>query len=211
LRRRREEAATPRLRRSRRSLAQRRRRLCRRPPLKAWRRRRYTVGPRGCGGIGRRARFRSVWGKPRGGSSPLIRIGPYRCRNAAGGVGRPLDQADAAHTTFRPEPPVCRVARPLPSLERGKAGHPAWSPGRPAPGAVPSKAQAGPLRVWTAASPARCWRDYDVDALVATSHPGRSVARWPRRTSSSSAWTGTRTHASRTSESAIRYEDVASR
>ena len=30
---------------------------------------------RGCGGIGRRARFRSVWGKPRGGSSPLIRIG----------------------------------------------------------------------------------------------------------------------------------------
>src|ERR687883_506724 len=30
--------------------------------------------PRGCGGIGRRARFRSVWGQPRGGSSPLIRI-----------------------------------------------------------------------------------------------------------------------------------------
>jgi hypothetical protein len=27
----------------------------------------------GCGGIGRRARFRSVWGRPRGGSSPLIR------------------------------------------------------------------------------------------------------------------------------------------
>src|SRR5438093_222363 len=36
----------------------------------------YTVRPRGCGGIGRRARFRSVWGKPRGGSSPLIRIAP---------------------------------------------------------------------------------------------------------------------------------------
>src|SRR5687768_12301395 len=34
-----------------------------------------TIGqPRGCGGIGRRARFRSVWGRPRGGSSPLIRI-----------------------------------------------------------------------------------------------------------------------------------------
>jgi hypothetical protein len=29
---------------------------------------------RGCGGIGRRARFRSVWAKARGGSSPLIRI-----------------------------------------------------------------------------------------------------------------------------------------
>jgi hypothetical protein len=35
---------------------------------------RYTGPSRGCGGIGRRARFRSVWGKPRGGSSPLIRI-----------------------------------------------------------------------------------------------------------------------------------------
>jgi hypothetical protein len=34
------------------------------------------VRPRGCGGIGRRARFRSVWGQPRGGSSPLIRITP---------------------------------------------------------------------------------------------------------------------------------------
>src|SRR4029077_15513275 len=34
----------------------------------------YTVRPRGCGGIGRRARFRSVWAKARGGSSPLIRI-----------------------------------------------------------------------------------------------------------------------------------------
>src|SRR4051812_46560103 len=33
-----------------------------------------SPAPRGCGGIGRRARFRSVWGKPRGGSSPLIRI-----------------------------------------------------------------------------------------------------------------------------------------
>lgn len=30
--------------------------------------------PRGCGGIGRRAAFRSPWGQPRGGSSPLIRI-----------------------------------------------------------------------------------------------------------------------------------------
>ena len=35
----------------------------------------YTVAPRGCGGIGRRARFRSVWEQSRGGSSPLIRIG----------------------------------------------------------------------------------------------------------------------------------------
>src|SRR5438270_1978212 len=34
---------------------------------------------RGCGGIGRRARFRSVWGQPRGGSSPLIRIIPREC------------------------------------------------------------------------------------------------------------------------------------
>ena len=34
----------------------------------------YTVAPRGCGGIGRRARFRSVCPSGRGGSSPLIRI-----------------------------------------------------------------------------------------------------------------------------------------
>src|SRR5256885_9963888 len=34
----------------------------------------YNPPPRGCGGIGRRARFRSVWGQPRGGSSPLIRM-----------------------------------------------------------------------------------------------------------------------------------------
>ena len=34
----------------------------------------YTDRPRGCGGIGRRARFRSVCPSGRGGSSPLIRI-----------------------------------------------------------------------------------------------------------------------------------------
>jgi hypothetical protein len=33
-----------------------------------------SLRARGCGGIGRRARFRSVWRKLRGGSSPLIRI-----------------------------------------------------------------------------------------------------------------------------------------
>ena len=39
----------------------------------------YTDCPRGCGGIGRRARLRSVCPKGRGGSSPLIRIsGPLR-------------------------------------------------------------------------------------------------------------------------------------
>src|SRR3954452_11804023 len=30
--------------------------------------------PRGCGGTGRRARFRSVWARARGGSTPLSRI-----------------------------------------------------------------------------------------------------------------------------------------
>jgi hypothetical protein len=38
----------------------------------------YTVAPRGCGGIGRRARFRSVWEQSRGGSSPLIRIAIFK-------------------------------------------------------------------------------------------------------------------------------------
>jgi hypothetical protein len=42
--------------------------------LSSWIRLGYDGHPRGCGGIGRRARFRSVWAKARGGSSPLIRI-----------------------------------------------------------------------------------------------------------------------------------------
>src|SRR5712691_7142434 len=48
----------------------------------------YNGFPRGCGGIGRRARFRSVWGQPRGGSSPLIRIVESRdpCTSALGVV-----------------------------------------------------------------------------------------------------------------------------
>ena len=49
-------------------------------------RRGYNGRPRGCGGIGRRARFRSVWGQPRGGSSPLIRIAGscgFRCPDVA--------------------------------------------------------------------------------------------------------------------------------
>ena len=41
----------------------------------------------GCGGIGRRARFRSVCPKGRGGSSPLIRMNPPG-RASSGGVVR---------------------------------------------------------------------------------------------------------------------------
>src|ERR687886_1568281 len=44
--------------------------------------------PRGCGGIGRRARFRSVWGEPRGGSSPLIRTDAWDARRSAALVAR---------------------------------------------------------------------------------------------------------------------------
>jgi hypothetical protein len=40
---------------------------------------RYSASTRGCGGIGLRARFRSVWGKPLGGSSPLSRTPPLPC------------------------------------------------------------------------------------------------------------------------------------
>ena len=45
---------------------------------------RYLRSPprvRGCGGIGRRARFRSVSGQPGGGSSPLIRIAESACKS----------------------------------------------------------------------------------------------------------------------------------
>jgi hypothetical protein len=44
----------------------------------------------GCGGIGRRARFRSVSGQPGGGSSPLIRIG--RTESQPVGSRRPVAQ-----------------------------------------------------------------------------------------------------------------------
>src|SRR4051794_9166938 len=44
------------------------------PATSGKRSRGYNSPPGGCGGTGRRARFRSVWGRPRGGSSPLIRI-----------------------------------------------------------------------------------------------------------------------------------------
>src|SRR3954451_23899683 len=53
-----------------------------------------VAAPRGCGGIGRRARFRSVWGKPRGGSSPLIRTSPLGWRKASA-VPRPANGAAA--------------------------------------------------------------------------------------------------------------------
>src|SRR3954468_6025591 len=54
--------------------------------------------PRGCGGIGRRARFRSVWGKPRGGSSPLIRMGlsPAAAEPSSLVIAAPASLAPAA-------------------------------------------------------------------------------------------------------------------
>ncbi len=59
---------------------------------------------RGCGGIGRRARFRSVWGQPRGGSSPLIRIAGMCRLCIAVGAGRDHDL-----TTNVPVRPVVSV------------------------------------------------------------------------------------------------------
>ena len=47
----------------------------------------------GCGGIGRRAAFRSPWGQPRGGSSPLIRTRrerPLRLRLLLAQLRQPL-------------------------------------------------------------------------------------------------------------------------
>jgi hypothetical protein len=56
----------------------------------------YNPAPRGCGGIGRRARFRSVWEQSRGGSSPLIRIGSAGSDGRAGSRLRlyPTDNRD---------------------------------------------------------------------------------------------------------------------
>jgi hypothetical protein len=52
--------------------------------------------PRGCGGIGRRARFRSVWGQPRGGSSPLIRIAKS-ARSVAHSWPKPRERKTLPH------------------------------------------------------------------------------------------------------------------
>jgi hypothetical protein len=64
--------------------------------------------PRGCGGIGRRARFRSVSGRPGGGSSPLIRMTNAlaatsgQCCSAS--VRRPTQREDRRHPSIRRQP-----------------------------------------------------------------------------------------------------------
>jgi hypothetical protein len=61
-----------------------------------------VAAPRGCGGIGRRARFRSVWGQPRGGSSPLIRIAERRCKSPlCPGFRAPLKPAPRPAGAYR--------------------------------------------------------------------------------------------------------------
>ena len=63
----------------------------------------YLPPPRGCGEIGRRARFRSVWGKPLGGSSPLSRIGVWH-GSARGRQPRRSPNRAGARTAPEPEP-----------------------------------------------------------------------------------------------------------
>jgi hypothetical protein len=53
----------------------------------------FAPRARGCGGIGRRARFRSVSGKPGGGSSPLIRIAVEQQRLGDSGSASPVELA----------------------------------------------------------------------------------------------------------------------
>jgi hypothetical protein len=60
---------------------------------------------RGCGGIGRRARFRSVSGQPGGGSSPLIRtiivgLKPPRLARAGGSVPTGAESGSCGHRSF---------------------------------------------------------------------------------------------------------------
>ena len=110
--------AQPTSRGRRRSCAVDRSRLTRAP--------RYTVAPRGCGGIGRRARFRSVWGQPRGGSSPLIRIAKGTALHSPSGLNYVVSLITVLD-------PGATVESRLPPLNGGRAlrsvlGHPAHSP-----------------------------------------------------------------------------------
>ena len=91
------------VRRTRRSSPVRQRALA--GPFARRRARGYTVRPRGCGGIGRRARFRSVWASARGGSSPLIRIARRARRGGysgydASGCSRPKQVGQIACVTL---------------------------------------------------------------------------------------------------------------
>src|SRR5581483_1127752 len=97
------------------------------PPVPGTRRRSgrtggYTVPARGCGGIGRRARFRSVCPLGRGGSSPLIRTLTGRkliAIGAAAAAAASLSGAGRAHETVpTTEVVVTLKAPPLTALGR---------------------------------------------------------------------------------------------
>jgi hypothetical protein len=81
--------------------------------------------PRGCGGIGRRARFRSVSGQPGGGSSPLIRIRTPRLPNTferrGGRSGSVRARSPRRSTSRRARERRCR-RRSRPSLRAGRCG-----------------------------------------------------------------------------------------
>jgi hypothetical protein len=69
---------------------------------------RYLRIARGCGGIGRRARFRSVSGQPGGGSSPLIRTGSCDSAGRVGWDDRVASEPVGTrrrHTTVTPRVP----------------------------------------------------------------------------------------------------------
>ena len=101
---------------------------------------------RGCGGIGRRARFRSVWGKPRGGSSPLIRIASSGgfCARCDHGQLRIVEQ-EASRWTIRGSRSCVR------------RGSDSWL--RPTPSAAGSSASCttAPSSIWSGSQSTSSW------------------------------------------------------
>src|ERR1700747_3292397 len=73
--------------------------------------------PRGCGGIGRRARFRSVWRQLRGGSSPLIRMSCH--------TGQPMIICDSFVIADWTDPGT-HPGRPIAGLHLHRSDDEAW-------------------------------------------------------------------------------------
>ena len=101
----------------------------------------YNAGPRGCGGIGRRARFRSVWGQPRGGSSPLIRIANF-VRNQGRSKGENREEG-CPTATDRPPRPVSRFRSEPRSSRRSSSRRSCCR--RVTPGSCPSPLPPRPI------------------------------------------------------------------
>ncbi len=101
------------------------------------RRRSQAAKPRGCGGIGRRVRFRSVWGQPHEGSSPFTRTIEFGTRLRPGFCFLAILGALACGPCFKP------AATQVPPKQ---GAHPDTHPHRIAPSSVRRRTKSEAMR-----------------------------------------------------------------